>query len=98
MDYFEQQKQRRAEAYPTEEEALDTMNDAYARLCDLGWKQPIYFQYHMDPTAPIASTVIGSQLVHYSENAIHPATTLWKEKEPPRRNRAFTLAALGAGC
>ena len=93
MDYFDKQKLRRANAYPTEEEALAVMHDAYARLCDLGWRPPVYFQHHRDSTAPIASVVAGSPLVHYSEGRIQPNALLWKEKEPPRLNRAFTRAA-----
>lgn len=93
MDYFDQQRARRAEAYPTEERALAVMNDAYARLHDLGWRQPIYFQYHKDPTASIASTIIGSPLLHYAEGRIHSEATLWKEKEPQRLNRQFSREA-----
>lgn len=90
MDWFEQQQLRRAKVYPTEEEAIAAMNDAYARLCDLGWRQPAYLQYFPDPAEPLASTVIGSPQVHYAVGHIHPAATLWAMRKPPQKDQEFT--------
>jgi len=38
MDYFAQQAERRSKLYPTEEAALAYLQDAYARLVEVGWR------------------------------------------------------------
>lgn len=42
-DYFEQQTARRAKAYPTEQRAMEYMQDAYSRLTALGWHDPRFY-------------------------------------------------------
>ena len=92
--WIEQQRARRAEAYPTEERALAYMHDGYARLCDLGWRQPCYFVGNPQSRI-ILSTVIGSPLVHNADMP-RPGYTLWRfgthEDEASARNAAFVAA------
>jgi hypothetical protein len=90
MDNFDRRAAARAESFPTEDSALAAFHDAYARLIELGWRPPVYFDRHCDRTAPIASIGVGSAMIHYAEGAIWPNAVLWKEKDVPRRDRAFT--------
>lgn len=65
-DRFEREAQRRAQAYPTAQRALDYAQDATARLSDLGWRNPRHyppkpaqFRYIEFVAAP------GAPLIHY---------------------------------
>ena len=92
--WLEQQSLRRAEAYPTEELALSYMHDGYARLCDLGWRQPCYFTGNSHSRI-ILSTVIGSPLVHNADMP-WPGYALWRfgtrEDEPTSQSAGFVAA------
>jgi len=77
-DAFERRRQAIAEAFPTEWGALCAMNNAYGRLMDFGWRPPIY---PIPRGKPIASTVLGSPLIHRGD-ALWPGASLWKEGWP----------------
>lgn len=42
FDEFEASKKRRAEAMPSDQDALMVLQDAYQRLKELGWREAIY--------------------------------------------------------
>ena len=95
MDPFDRRSQHLADLYPTEHDALVAFTQSHARLIDLGWRHPIYFQHHTDPTAQIGSICLGEPRINYATGNIHPAAILWREMPVRRRDDGYAEAAVG---
>ncbi|HTV90054.1 MAG TPA: hypothetical protein VME41_13650 [Stellaceae bacterium] len=95
MDFFEKQKERRRQAYPTDERAIACLHDAYAHLLAEGWQDAV-FQPPGEGCRWIRYVERGSPLEHvrsYPAGAAPDTTRMlvWKPELPPELRAAKHL-------
>ena len=92
MDNFERRASECAKRFPTERDALEAMSSAYARLIDLGWRSPAYYESAPKPKDDevVWSITIGSPQLHYGSDP-WPGYTLFRTAKLP--NPPYRLMA-----
>jgi hypothetical protein len=66
MDFFEKHKERRRQAYPTDEHTVACLHDAYAHLLAEGWRDAV-----------MAPPVAGCRWIRYIERGSPLAHVRW---------------------